>query len=213
MLLGQRLVGMAAHDEREQPEHAADEEGDAPAEVGHLRVGEHRGEEESDGRADERAHRDGGGVDGHHEAAPAPPGALREEGADRAGLRAKRQALGDAHEHQPESREDADGRRCRSEADQGAGHGDDRDRHGEGSLATHAIGDPPERHASHRPGDEPDGEDGEGGDECSRRVTRGEELRREVEREDRVDRPVVPLDDVANRCRRGGAAHGPRRHT
>ena len=71
-------------------------------------------------------------------------------------------------------------------------------RDGERSTTTASVGDPAQQNAAQRAGQKPTAKNGERGQQRGSRAVTGEELTGEVHGEQRVHRPVEPLDDVAD---------------
>ncbi len=195
-LLG--LGHVPAQPEPDEAEQAADHERDAPAPAVELVVGEAVGEDGAEHGGDQ--HRGAGGDVEERRVATAAfrRRDLREVGRGVGDLPAQRHALGDARQQQQDRGQPAHLAERRQERDDHRAAGHQRDRQQHRRLATAKVGEPAEQHAAERTEEEGQRIGGEGADERRGLVVRGEDLGGEVDRERRVDRPVVPLDRVAH---------------
>lgn len=106
-------------------------------------------------------------------------------------------ALCQAGDQKDQRGENAYTRKCRGEGDHDAAAGGDEHSKRESFLAANTVRIEPEDEPAQRPGQESGGEDGQRCQKGCGRIVRRKELQREIRCEDRVDRPVEPLERVA----------------
>ncbi|MNS82786.1 hypothetical protein D3C72_1165400 [compost metagenome] len=200
-----RLVQEAAQVDREQPEHAAQDEGNAPGEVVHLL----RRVVAVDGHGHQRAQQDAAGdargqradaeavALGRHVLAHEHPGAGH--------LAADGRALQHAHRQQQQGRRDADAGVGGQEADHQRGRRHQEDRQREHALAPQQVAEVRHDDAAHGPREVARREDAEGL-QLTQPVGHvgGEEQRAQHGREEDVDDEVVELERAAE----GGQGQG-----
>ena len=201
------LVGLGHRPPQPQPdqaEHAAEQERDAPAEAGELLGGEDGGEQRAEERRDQHGAARG---DVEERRVTAPACRRRDLGQVRRGVRdltAQRHALPDARQQQQDRGEPSHQRERRQDADdeRPARHQEDRQQHRRAPAPQ--VGVPAQQPAAERAEEERQRIGGQRAEQRERGVLRREDLGGEEDAERRVDRPVVPLDRVADRrCHQG----------
>ncbi len=192
------LDDVAAHVQREQRQHAADEERNPPRPaLDVVRAGEdplHRQHQpERDELARDHAHLQEADV----EAAPVRRCDLAQVGRAGAVLAAHAEALQEPRGDEQRRREHADRRVAGRDGDQHRARAHREHRFRQRGLAPVPVRVQADEPASRRPRDVADRRDRRGIHQLHGRPVGGKERRREIDREDAVCEEVVPLDQVA----------------
>ena len=193
--LGQR----ASQEERHYRCDRADRERDAPAPALELFIGQERLQD------DQNEHREQLATNQRHvlKRREKPPvlvqGNLAHVGCAGAVFASNRQALQQPREQQHRGRRDTDRRVSRQDRNQQGtrAHHDDCEHHRYAPPTL--VGDPPEQPASDRAHQKPRGKDSSCVQKLRCLVARGKEFGCEIQRRERIDVEVVPLDEISGR--------------
>ncbi len=198
---GARLAQAATKVERDERRRRADDERNAPPPGAEFGVVEQGLQQQDDERGEKLSADQGHVLEGRVEAAPPLQRDLAHVSRRRAVLPPDRQPLKQPRQQQQRRSPGADavvGRQASDDERTAAHHqhGDDHRR-----LASAAVGNAAEEPAADRPHQEPEGEDAGGVEQLRRGVGLRKKSGREVDRAERIDVEVEPLDEVARRRR------------